>query len=87
MRGKARQDEDRGHGIPLEDAERACRHYSITLDEYYECPECYLLPERGTGLSGINAVDWDQTVANAVIGTAALVIGLIVVTQWSRRTR
>jgi len=49
--GKAR--ESRGKGVPLADPERACRHYSITPEEYWANPEAYPLPERGTGLTGI----------------------------------
>jgi len=55
MRGRitrrARDDDERGRGQPLQDVDRACRHYDIDPDEYYSCPECYPLPERGTGLS------------------------------------
>lgn len=49
-RGRAREDEERGKGQPLDDAERACRHYGITPEEYCAHPEQYPLPERGTGL-------------------------------------
>jgi hypothetical protein len=61
MRGKisssrpvsqAREGEERGRGIPLNDIERACRHYGITEDEYCAHPEAYPLPDRGTGLTG-----------------------------------
>jgi len=46
--GQAR--EDRGKGIPLDDAQRAARHYGITPEQYLACPTCYPLPDRGAGL-------------------------------------
>lgn len=49
---QAREGEERGRGQPLEDIERACRHYGITEEEYCANPEAYPLPERGTGLTG-----------------------------------
>jgi len=49
--GQAREGEERGKGIPLEDIERACRHHDISREEYLACPQCYPLPGRGTGLS------------------------------------
>jgi len=48
---QAREGEERGRGVPLEDIDRVCRHYGITPEEYYANPEAYPLPERGTGLS------------------------------------
>jgi hypothetical protein len=47
---RARQDEERGQGEPLDNVERACRHYGITPEQYYAHPEHYPLPERGSGL-------------------------------------
>jgi len=47
---QAKEAEERGKGIPLSDIERACRHYNITKEEYLACPDCYPLPDRGTGL-------------------------------------
>ena len=44
--------EERGRGIPLDDGQRAARHYGITPEEYLACPRCYPLPERGAGLYG-----------------------------------
>jgi len=49
---QAREGEERGRGVPLEDIDRACRHYGITPEEYHANPEAYPLPERGTGLTG-----------------------------------
>jgi len=54
MRGRisqAREDDERGRGQRLEDVDRACRHYGISPEEYNSCPECYPLPDRGTGLT------------------------------------
>jgi len=48
--GQARQGEERGKGIPLDDLQRAARHYGVTEDEVLACPDCYPVPERGTGL-------------------------------------
>jgi hypothetical protein len=48
---QAREGQERGRGVPLDDIERACRHYGITPEQYYENPGLYPLPERGTGLS------------------------------------
>ena len=48
--GQAR--EERGRGIPLDNAQRAARHYGITPEQYLACPQCYPLPDRGTGLYG-----------------------------------
>jgi len=48
--GQAR--EDRGKGIPLDDTQRAARHYNISPEEYLGCPDCYPLPDRGAGLYG-----------------------------------
>jgi hypothetical protein len=47
---RAREDEERGKGQPLDDVQRACKHYGITPEEYAAHPELYPLPERGTGL-------------------------------------
>jgi len=48
---QAREGEERGRGVPLEDIDRVCRHYGITQEEYLANPEAYPLPERGTGLT------------------------------------
>jgi len=48
--GQARP--DRGKGVPLDDAQRAARHYNISPEEYLDCPGCYPLPPRGAGLYG-----------------------------------
>ena len=50
--GQARQGEERGKGIPLDDLQRAARHYGVTEDEVLACPSCYPLPDRGAGLYG-----------------------------------
>jgi len=50
--GQARQNEERGKGIPRENIERAMRHYGITPEQYLTCPDCYPLPDRGAGLYG-----------------------------------
>jgi hypothetical protein len=46
---------ERGMGIPLNDAQRVARHYSITIEEAYKLLSVYsvneLLPERGYGLT------------------------------------
>lgn len=55
--GRARENEERGRGVPLSDAERVARHYGISLEEacewltYHTVDE--LIPERGAGLTGI----------------------------------
>ena len=49
---QAREGEERGRGIPLDDIQRACQHYGITEEEYCTHPEAYPLPDRGTGLTG-----------------------------------
>lgn len=73
MIGQAR--EDRGKGVPLNDVERACRHYGIDEDEYDACPGCYPLPDRGTGLSqGSSDNIWPLVV---FFGLSALIIGAI----------
>lgn len=51
MRGIGQAREDRGKGVPLNDIERACRHYGITPEEYWANPDAYPLPDRGTGLT------------------------------------
>lgn len=38
------------YGEPRSDVERAMNHYGITETEYLLHPECYPLPERGSGL-------------------------------------
>jgi len=48
--GQARP--DRGKGIPLDDIQRAMRHYNISREEYLAHPEAYPLPDRGAGLYG-----------------------------------
>jgi len=48
--GQARP--NRGKGIPLDNIERAMRHYNISREEYLAHPEAYPLPDRGTGLYG-----------------------------------
>lgn len=50
--GQARQGEERGRGNPYGDAERACRHWGISPEQYLACPGCYPLPDRGAGLYG-----------------------------------
>jgi len=49
MPGRAREDEERGQGVPLTDEERQWRHYA----EH----GCFLmpneLPPRGSGLAGV----------------------------------
>lgn len=78
MRGRlsqAREGQERGKGEPLFDIDRACRHYGITPEQYWLCPSCYPLPERGTGLSsGFDEVPWATVLA---ISVASLVVGLI----------
>jgi len=51
-RGFGQAREDRGKGIPLDDIERAMRHYNISREEYLAHPAAYPLPDRGTGLYG-----------------------------------
>ena len=48
--GQARP--NRGEGIPLDNAQRAARHYNISPEQYLVCPGCYPLPDRGAGLYG-----------------------------------
>lgn len=52
---RAREDEDRGRGIPLADIERVMRHYGVdeATAQYYLSihPVEVLLPERGYGLT------------------------------------
>lgn len=47
--------EERGKGIPLDDAQRVARHYGITIEEACDLLAVYtvdeLLPERGYGLT------------------------------------
>jgi len=49
--GQAREGQERGRGIPLDDLQRAVRHYGVPEDEILRHPELYPLPPRGTGLS------------------------------------
>jgi len=53
--GQAREGEDRGKGIPLDNAQRIARHYGITIEEACDLLRTYsveeLLPERGYGLT------------------------------------
>lgn len=49
-RGIRQAREERGKGIPLNDLQRAARHYGVTEDEVLRNPEKYPLPPRGTGL-------------------------------------
>ena len=49
---QAREGEERGRGLSLDDIDRACRHYGITPEQYCANPDAYPLPERGTGLAG-----------------------------------
>ena len=76
MISQARQ--ERGAGVPLNDVERACRHYGITQDEYFNCPRCYPLPDRGTGLTGISQ-EYKNDLWPLVVffGLSTLVIGAI----------
>ena len=48
--------EERGKGVPLQDSERAARHYDISVEEYLDNPDLYPLPERGTGLTGVEVL-------------------------------
>ena len=75
MAGRAR--EERGRGIPLNDAERAARHYGVTPEQYLRCPECYPLPERGTGLTSGSSVMDGLAIVGLVLGVSAA-IGLLV---------
>ena len=54
--GQAREGEERGRGIPLDNAQRIARHYGITSEEACDLLRAYsveeLLPERGYGLTG-----------------------------------
>jgi len=76
MRGQAREGEGRGKGEPLVDADRACRHYDITPEQYWACPSCYPLPDRGTGLSSNGTgVHWPTVLA---LSAAGLLVGLII---------
>lgn len=77
MRGRAR--EERGKGVPLTDAERACRHYDITPEEYYAHPEAYSLPDRGAGLTGIRQGPYSFIPPIIVFGSlASLIVGAII---------
>lgn len=53
--GRAREGEERGRGVPLDDAERVARHYGISIEEACEWLETHtveeLIPPRGTGLT------------------------------------
>ena len=53
--GQAREGEERGKGIPLDNAQRIARHYGITIEEACDLLRTYsveeLLPERGYGLT------------------------------------
>jgi rubrerythrin len=55
MNGYAREDEERGRGIPLTDVERIARHYNVSIEEAFQLLTVYsveeLLPERGYGLA------------------------------------
>jgi len=76
MRGISQARQDRGKGEPLVDVDRACRHYGITPQQYWACPSCYPLPDRGTGLSSNGAgVHWPTVLA---ISAASLLVGLII---------
>ncbi|GAI94966.1 unnamed protein product [marine sediment metagenome] len=52
---QAREGEERGRGIPLDDAQRIARHYGVTIEEACDLLRTYsveeLLPERGYGLT------------------------------------
>jgi len=52
--------DERGRGIPLDDAERIARHYGVSLEEACQLLAVYtpadLLPERGSGLVGTTIV-------------------------------
>ena len=53
--GQAREGEERGRGVPLNDAQRVARHYGTTIEEACYLLSIYsveeLLPERGYGLT------------------------------------
>lgn len=53
--GQAREGEERGRGVPLDDAQRVARHYGTTIEEACYLLSIYsveeLLPERGYGLT------------------------------------
>jgi len=71
MPGKAR--EDRGRGNPLNDAERAARHYNISIDEYLADPDSYPLPARGTGLTSGSGVASGLGVVGLIFGVSAAI--------------
>ncbi|MBA7607051.1 hypothetical protein ES703_14203 [subsurface metagenome] len=53
--GQAREGEERGRGIPLDDVQRIARHYDLTIEEACDLLRTYsveeLLLERGYGLT------------------------------------
>ena len=71
MPGKAR--EDRGRGNPLNDAERAARHYNIPEEEYLADPDAYPLPARGTGLTSGSGFANGVLVLGLVFGVSAAI--------------
>ena len=75
MAGRAR--EDRGRGNPLNDAERAARHYNIDPEEYLADPGAYPLPARGTGLTSGSDVMNGVLVVGLVLGVSASIALLI----------
>jgi len=75
MPGKAR--EDRGRGNPLNDAERAARHYNIPEEEYLADPGAYPLPARGTGLTSGSDFMNGALVVGLALGVSAAIALLI----------
>ncbi|MBU0847035.1 hypothetical protein KKH23_07565 [Patescibacteria group bacterium] len=79
MRSIKQAREDRGKGDPLNDAERACRHYSITPEEYWADPVAYPLPDRGTGLTGISQGTYSFIAPVIIFGSlATFIVGAII---------
>lgn len=85
MRGirQARQNEERGKGIPLSDIERVMRHYNIdrATAEYWLTvhPLDVLLPERGYGLTGTIQGPYSFIPPIIIFGSlASLIIGAII---------
>jgi len=71
--------EERGKGVPLTDAERACRHYGITPEEYWAHPESYPLPDRGAGLTRISQGPYSFIAPIIIFGSlATFIVGAII---------
>jgi len=68
--------EDRGKGVPLDDAQRVARHYGISMEEACQLLTVYspeeLLPERGYGLSTGGATIIGATVDDLEVALAAM---------------